>query len=211
MYKTLFLLSLMFMTVRCETELLKTKKKVSIAEKQDLNFQTINDSTFSYELVNNKRINVSIINSANHFSMLVNRSGVKDSIDFDKENIQVKSPELKSMNDEFICLTTWWSADFFSSLIIPIQKRNTPFMYFENGIHVHDLKNNRIVYTDKFMDNKVCFAVENLMTRKKQKIYWKIPSNQIFHPYCDSMVLLKNSLIIWNKGKPNRYPVRISN
>ncbi len=54
------------MTVRCETELLKTKKKVSIAEKQDLNFQTINDSTFSYELVNNKRINVSIIHSANH-------------------------------------------------------------------------------------------------------------------------------------------------
>jgi hypothetical protein len=195
--KIAFILSgLILLVTSCQTELLKTEK-VQASEQLDMMSRTINDSTFSYELVNKKRINVSIINSANHFSMLVNRSGMRDSIDFDKENIEVKTPELKAMNDQFICITTWWSADFFSNLIIPVQKRNKPFMYFNHGIHVFDLKNNTIVYTDQFMDKKVCFAVENLLTRKKQRIYWEIPSNQLFHPYCDSMVLLKNSLIIW--------------
>lgn len=210
MRKIVFFVSLILMTTSCQTELLKTNKKAPVSEQQELNLRTINDSTFSYELVNKKWINVSIINSAEHFSMLVNRFGMKDSIDFDKENIQVKSPELKSMNDQFICLTTWWSADFFSSLIIPVQKKKNPFMYFEHGIHVHDLKKNRIVYTDKFMDKKVCFAVENLVTRKKQRIYWEIPSNQMFHPYCDSMVLLKNSLIIWNAAKFTKFPLGLN-
>jgi hypothetical protein len=205
-----FIVSLVILTTSCQTELLKTKKKAQVSEQQELNLRTINDSTFSYELVNKKWINVSIINSAEHFSMLVNRFGMKDSIDFDKENIQAKSPELESMNDQFICLTTWWSADFFSSLIIPVQKRNKPFMYFEHGIHVHDLKKNRIVYTDQFMDKKVCFAVENLVTRKKQRIYWGIPSNHMFHPYCDSMVLLKNSLIIWNASKSTKFPIDLN-
>jgi hypothetical protein len=111
------------------------------------------------------------------------------------------------MNDQFICLTTWWSADFFSNLIIPVQKRNKTFLYFNHGIHVFDLKNNTIVYTDQFMDKKVCFVVENLLTRKKQRIYWEIPSNQIFHPYCDSMILLKNNLIIWNSSKSTTFPI----
>jgi hypothetical protein len=208
--KIAFILSVLFMLVSsCQTELLKTEK-VQASEQQVPMSLTINDSTFSYELVNKKWINVSIINSANHFSMMVNRSGMKDSIYFDKENIEVKTPELEAMNDQFICLTTWCSADFFSSLIIPVQKRNKPFMYFNQGIHVFDLKNNTIVYTDQFMDKKVCFAVENLVTRKKQRINWEIPSNQLFHPYCDSMVLLKNSLIIWNASKSRRFPIGVN-
>ena len=208
--KIAFILSgLILLVSSCQTELLKTEK-VQVSEQQAPMSRTINDSTFSYELVNKKWINVSIINSANHFSMLVNRFGKKDSIDFDKENIEVKTPELKAMNDQFICLTTWWSADFFSNLIIPVQKRNKPFMYFNHGIHVFDLKNNTIVYTDQFMDKKVCFAVENLLTRKKQRIYWEIPSNQLFHPYCDSMVLLKNSLIIWNSSKSTKFPIGLN-
>jgi len=193
----------------CQTELLKSEK-VKASEQLAPMSPTINDSTFSYQLVNKKCINVTIINSAYHFSMLVNRFGMKDSIDFELENIEVKTPELKAMNDQFICLTTWWSADFFSSLIIPVQKRNKPFMYFNHGIHVFDLKNNTIVYTDQFMDKKVCFAVENLVTRKKQRINWEIPSNQLFHPYCDSMVLLKNSLIIWNASKSRRFPIAVN-
>lgn len=208
--KIAFILSVLFMLVSsCQTELLKTEK-VQASEQQAPMSLTINDSTFSYELVNKKWINVSIINSANHFSMLVNRSGMKDSIDFDKENIEVKTPELKAMNDQFICLTTWWSADFFSSLLIPVKKRNKSFMYFNHGIHVFDLKNNTIVYTDQFLDKKVCFAVENLVTRKKQRINWEIPSNQLFHPYCDSMVLLKNSLIIWDASKSRRFPIAVN-
>jgi hypothetical protein len=193
----------------CQTELLKTEKDQASEQLAPMS-RTINDSTFSYQLVNKKCINVTIINSAYHFSMLVNRFGMKDSIDFDKENIEVKTPELKAMNDQFICLTTWWSADFFSSLIIPVQKRNKPFMYFKHGIHVFDLKNNTIVYTDQFMDKKVCFAAENLVTRKKQRINWEIPSNQLFHPYCDSMVLLKNSLIIWDASKSRRFPIAVN-
>jgi len=106
--KIAFILSgLILLVTSCQTELLKTEK-VQASEQLDLMSRTINDSTFSYELVNKKWINVSIINSANHFSMLVNRFGKKDSIDFDKENIEVKTPELKAMNDQFICLTTWW-------------------------------------------------------------------------------------------------------
>lgn len=193
----------------CQTELLKSKKKAKMSEGQNLLFQTINDSTFRYELVHEKGINVAIINSAQHLSMLVNRFGMKDSIDFEKENIQAKTPELKWMNDEFICVDTWWSADFFSSLIIPFRKKYKSFMYFEHGIQACDLKNNRIVYADQFMDKKVCFAIENLASGKKQRIYWKIPSNRLFHPYCDSLTFENDCLLIWNKAKETRYPINL--
>jgi hypothetical protein len=79
----LILSGLFLLVSSCQTELLKTEK-VQASEQQTLMSRTINDSTFSYELVNKKWINVSIINSANHFTMLVNRSGMRDSIDFDK-------------------------------------------------------------------------------------------------------------------------------
>jgi hypothetical protein len=192
----------------CQTELLKTTKKVQIEKKEEPKMVTLNDSTFRYELVNKKWIKVSIINSANHFSMLVNRFDVKDSIDFDKEHITAKTPEFVWMNNQFICITTWWSGPFSSSLIIPVKREKSPFIYFVKGIIASDVKHNHVVYSERiFGREKVRFAVEDLVSRKVQFIDWKIPSNQHDFPYCDSLVIKNKRLKVWNLNKIQEFQI----
>jgi hypothetical protein len=192
----------------CQTELLKTKKKEQVSQNKGPVTRTINDSTFSYELVNKKWINVSIINSAEHYSMLVNRSGIKDSIDFDKEHISAKTPEFEWMNNKFICVTTWWSGPFSSSLIIPVKRSAEPFKYFVKGILTSDKIRNQVVYSERiFGKEKIQFAIENLETNNKQFVDWKIPSNHPEMPYCDSLCLKNNQFIIWNAAKSTTFPI----
>jgi hypothetical protein len=199
---------LMVLFSGCQTELLKTTKKVQIEKKEEPKMVTLNDSTFRYELVNKKWIKVSIINSSNHFSMLVNRFGVKDSIDFDKEHITAKTPEFVWMNNQFICITTWWSGPFSSSLIIPVKREKFPFIYFVKGIIASDVKHNQVVYSERiFGRDKVRFAVEDLASRKVQFVDWKIPSKQNEFPYCDSLVLKNKRLNIWNSSKSSAFPI----
>ena len=205
-----FIVSLAILTGSCQTELLKTKEKVQVSEQKNPMTQTINDSTFSYELVNKKWISVAIINSANHFSMLVNRFDMKDSIDFDKEHISAKTPEFEWMNNEFICITTWWSGPFSSSLIIPVKRRAEPFKYFVKGILTSDKLRNQVVFSERiFGKEKIQFAIENLETNKKQFVDWKIPSNHSEMPYCDSLRLKNNQLIIWNASKSTSFPISL--
>lgn len=212
MRKKVLILSLLILAASCQTELLKTKKKVQVSEQQELNLRTINDSTFSYELVNKKWINVSIINSAEHFSMLVNRFGMKDSIDFDKEHISAKTPEFEWMNSKYICITTWWSGPFSSSLIIPVKRGAEPFKYFVKGILTSDKGRNQVVFSERiFGKEKIQFAIENLETNKKQFVDWKIPSNKSEMPYCDSLILKNNQLIIWNSSKSTVFPIDLKN
>lgn len=191
--------SLLFFFSSCHRELLKTKKKEVIVVKPGPLIQTINDSTFRYDLVHKKWIDVSIINSADRFSMLVNRSGVKDSIDFDKEHITAKTPEFEWMNHQFICITTWVSGPFSSSLIVPVKRQSFPYIYFVKGILTADTKNNLVVYSERiYGKEKVQFAIENLQTRKKQFVDWHIPKNQSEFPYCDSLMIQNDQLLIWN-------------
>lgn len=207
--KIVFILTCLFMFVSsCQTELLKTKIKEQVSQKKGPVTRTINDSTFSYELVNKKWISVSIINSAEHFSMLVNRSGIKDSIDFDKEHISAKTPEFQWMNNKFICLTTWWSGPFSSSLIIPVKRDKVPYIYFVKGILASDKLTNQVVFSERiFGKEKIQFAIEQLATRKKQLVDWKIPANQSEFPYCDSLLLKNNQLVIWNASKSTTFPI----
>jgi hypothetical protein len=201
---------LFLMVSSCQTELLKTKRKEQVSEQQGPINRTINDSTFSYELVNKKWINVSIINSADHFSMLVNRFGQKDSIDFDKEHISAKTPEFEWMNNKFICITTWWSGPFSSSLIVPVKRGAEPFKYFVKGILTSDKIKNQVVYSERIFGNeKIQFAIENLETNKKQFVDWKISSNHPEMPYCDSLCLKNNQLIIWDGSKATTFQMNM--
>ena len=210
MRKLRFILSIAILAASCQTELLKTKKQVHISKQNDLITHTINDSTFSYELVNKKWINVSIINSANHFSMIVNRFGMKDSIDFDTEHISAKTPDFVWMNNKFICITTWWSGPFSSSLIIPIKRGAEPYKYFVKGILTSDKLNNLVVFSEKiFGKEKIQFAIQNLETNKQQFVDWKIPSNHSEMPYCDSLCLKNNQFIIWNESKSTVFSLEL--
>jgi hypothetical protein len=209
--KIVMILTCLFLLVSsCQTELLKTKKKELVFEQKGPITRTINDSTFSYELVNRKWIHVSIINSAEHFSMLVNRFGQKDSIDFDKEHISAKTPEFEWMNNKYICITTWWSGPFSSSLIIPVKRGAEPFKYFVKGILTSDKIRNQVVFSERiFGKEKIQFAIENLETNKKQFVDWKIPSNHSEMPYCDSLCLKNNQLIIWNASKSTTFQLKM--
>ena len=210
--KIVFILTCVFMFVcSCQTELLKTKKERDLQSQGPVT-RTINDSTFLYELVNKKWINISIINSSYHFSMLVNRSGIMDSIDFDKEHISAKTPEFEWMNNKFICITTWWSGPFSSSLIIPVKRGAEPFKYFVKGILTSDKLTNQVVFSERiYGKEKIQFAVENLETNKKQFVDWEIPANQLEFPYCDSLLLKNNQLVIWNASKSTRFPLDLKN
>jgi hypothetical protein len=112
------------------------------------------------------------------------------------------------MNNQFICITTWWSGPFSSSLIIPVKREKFPFIYFVKGIIASDVKYNQVVYSERiFGRDKVRFAVEDLASRKVQFIDWKIPSKQIEFPYCDSLVLKNKRLNIWNSSKSSAFPI----
>lgn len=142
--------------------------------------------------------------------MLVNRFGLKDSIDFDKEHISAKTPEFEWMNSKFICITTWWSGPFSSSLIIPVKRAAELFKYFVKGILTSDILRNQVIFSERIFGNeKIQFAIQNLETNKKQFVDWKIPPNHSEMPYCDSLCLKNNQLIIWNSSKATVFPVSL--
>ncbi|MFM6935089.1 MAG: hypothetical protein ACKOXP_06565 [Flavobacteriales bacterium] len=207
MKKSLFLIFL-FLFVSCETEILKGKKSQTAQQLKESSYVYLNDSTRMEKLVQTDRICLKLINANFHYSLLVDRKGKIDTIDFDQEQIETKTPELTWMNDNFICMTTFWTGPFISSLIIPVERSEKPFYYYQNGVHAHDETGSYIVYTDQDLKNSVEFVVENLVTHQKQTVHWKKPLNQIFHPYCDSLLIKSKRLIIWNNHQAHSFPIR---
>ena len=195
----------------CRTETPPSKQPKKVNEKDV--FTRINDSTWSEKLVDERDIQIECIQRSFQHMLVIDRHGDKDTIDLPKEGINDKEPSLAWKSSSFICLTTWTSADFFSSLIIPVKRKQNPYFYFEHGVHSYNPKTQHIVYTADFVTEKKSnvqkFAIQDLRTHKEQFIDWVIPSHQPFHPYCDSLTLKNDCLLIWDKGKAISIPIEL--
>jgi len=123
-------------------------------------------------------------------------------INLDKICTIYKTPEIRWINNDFICISTFTDLSTGYDLFVPY-KTNEPYIYTEKCVEETDTLNNNIVYIDTVTDKSMTFLVVNLITKKQKSFLVKLSGNEIVFPYYDSLSLTKNQLQLFF-SRPNR-------
>ncbi len=169
-------------------------------------FTTINDSTWSEKIYKKNNIELDLINSSFHYSLKINKKGKVKIIDFDKENIPTKTPEIDWFNNEFVSITTWWSSSFARYIFIDL-KNTDNFIYINKDIEITDKNSNNIVFVDTVYRDQIIFKLENLKTSEQKLIKIPIEDQNDLYPYYDKIEFKNEELIITTFGKQNKYKI----
>jgi hypothetical protein len=169
-------------------------------------FKQINDSTFSEKVYKNEKIELELVNSAFKYHLIIKYEDTIINLNFQKANIPAKTPELKWVNKDFICISTWWSASFSRYIFISLNKYK-PYFYIDKSLELVDQETNRIVYIDTIMPNKLTFKVLNIITKAESKIQIPKSKNNDEYPYYKSIEIKNNYLLIRTVDKNHCFKI----
>ncbi len=183
-----------------------TPKSKEIETDKNDSFTSINDSTWSEKIYKKNNIEIDLINSTLHYSLKINKKGKIKTIDFDKENIPTKTPEIEWFNNDYISITTWWSLSFSRHIFIDLNNTDN-YIYKNKDIELTDRNSNNIVFVDTVFKNEIILKLENLKTREQKSIKIPIEKQNDDYPHYDNIEFKNGELIIKTSGKQNKYKV----
>ena len=207
-YKILFLVYFIIILtsiLSCNLKNDTSKSKEIKTDKND-SFTTINDSTWSEKIYKKDNIELDLINSSFHYLLKINKKGKIKTIDFDKENIPTKTPEIEWFNNDYISVTTWWSLSFSRYIFIDLNNTDN-YIYKNKDIELTDRNSNNIVFVDTVFKNEIILKLENLRTREQKSIKIPIEKQNDDYPHYDNIEFKNEELIITTSGKQNKYKV----
>ncbi|MEO9257623.1 MAG: hypothetical protein ABI207_04525 [Crocinitomicaceae bacterium] len=197
------ILLMMLILSSCKNSNSSVKQENKINPKQKLQNKSDFDSSWTYTEYNRNGLRVNIINhNLENFSIDVITNKHKRQFDLNKLNIDFKTPELNWVNDQFICISTWYSGPFGRNIFLPTHSNTSEFIYIDKDIELTDSMTNNILYIDSVINKtKIILIAENLVSRKKQIINLKISKESEFYPYYDSVIMNKNTVSFWIQEK----------
>ena len=175
--------------------------------------QNADDSSWTYNDYDNGKIQVDITNhNLKNYSIQITRESDSLNLNLNKFNIPWKTPSVKWVNNQMICISTWWSGPFGRHIFIPLSGILNEHIYINKDIEIADSITNNIVYVDTVMyESKLVLKAENLITRKIKSIEIKIPTEIDYYPFYDSLTLNNSTLNVWIKGKSRNFDLKSIN
>jgi hypothetical protein len=143
-----------------------------------------------------------------NFSIHISRKNDTLNLDLNALHIPFKTPEVTWVNNDFVCISTWWSGPFARKLFIPVGKQLKAFIYIDKDIEWTDSMTNNVLYVDTVLNDQVNLVLENLLSRKKNLISYPLNPERPSDTYYDSLQLTKKQLTIWTAGKPSSFVLR---
>mgnify|MGYP006871032434 CR=1 FL=1 len=140
-----------------------------------------------------------------NFSIHISRKNDTLNLDLNALHIPFKTPEVTWVNNDFVCISTWWSGPFARKLFIPVGKQLKAFIYIDKDIEWTDSITNNVLYVDTVLNDQVNLVLENLLSRKKNLISYPLNPERPSDTYYDSLQLTKKKLTIWTAGKSSLF------
>jgi hypothetical protein len=169
------------------------------AKQEDPNSWTVNE-------YNRDGLRIDITNhQMENFSIHISRKNDSLSLDLNALHIPFKTPGVNWVNNDFICVSTWWSGPFARELFIPLGKQLKAYIYIDKDIEWTDSITNNVLYVDTVLNDQVHLVLENLKSRKKNLISYPLNPERPSDTYYDSLQLTKKKLTIWTDGKPSSF------
>lgn len=136
------------------------------------------DSSWTYSEYR-KGIEVAFKNCNNHnFIVNVQRNNESLQLNLNELHIPWKTPELTWVNQEMMCVTTWWSGPFAEYIFIPLKGKLKTYIFLDHPLDFVDSTTNIVVYTDRITDsNSNQFTVEQLVSRKRLVFQFPVESS----------------------------------
>lgn len=106
-----------------------------------------------------------------NFSIHISRNNESLTLDLNALHIPFKTPGVNWVNNDFICISTWWSGPFARELFIPLGKQLKNYIYIDKDIEWTDSISNNVLYVDTVLNGQVKLVLENLLSRKKKLIF----------------------------------------
>lgn len=162
-----------------------------------------NDSVWSYNEYNSDGLSVDVTNHyQKNMSIQIRRGSELLNLDLGKLKIPWKTPTVDWVNDEFICITNWWSGPFRRCVFIPLKGKLEHPIYIDKDIEYADSCTNIVIYLDG-MESKSSarLAIENLISRSKKMIEIPVHKEKEMHALYDSLCVRNTVLEIWTDGK----------
>jgi hypothetical protein len=169
------------------------------AKQEDPNSWTVNE-------YNKDGLRIDITNhELKNFSIQIARKNDTLNLDLNALHIPFKTPEVTWVNNDFICVSTWWSGPFARKLFIPLGKQLKAYIYIDKDIEWTDSITNNVLYVDTVLNDQVHLVLENLKSRKKNLISYPLNPERPLDTYYDSLQLTKKKLTIWTAGKSSLF------
>jgi len=144
-----------------------------------------------------------------NFSIHISRKNDSLSLDLNALHIPFKTPGVNWVNNDFICVSTWWSGPFARELFIPLGKQLKNYIYIDKDIEWTDSISNNVLYVDTVLNGQVKLVLENLLSRKKKLISYPLNPERASDTYYDSLQFTQKQLTIWTDGKARSFGMKI--
>jgi hypothetical protein len=144
-----------------------------------------------------------------NFSIHISRKNDTLNLDLNALHIPFKTPGVNWVNNDFICVSTWWSGPFARELFIPLGKQLKNYIYIDKDIEWTDSISNNVLYVDTVLNGQVKLVLENLLSRKKKLISYPLNPEMPLDTHYDSLQFTKKQLTIWTDGKARSFGMKI--
>lgn len=144
-----------------------------------------------------------------NFSIHISRKNETLNLDLNALHIPFKTPEVSWVNNDFVCISTWWSGPQARKLFIPLGKQLKAYIYIDKDIEWTDSITNNVLYVDTVLNGQVNLVLENLKSRKKNLISYPLNPEWPLDTYYDILQLTKKKLTIWTDGKPSSFRMKM--
>ena len=135
-----------------------------------------------------------------NFTIDIHRSNETIHLDLNELKIPFKTPGTSWINQNFICISTWWSGPFQNAVFIPITGVLGKPIYIEN-VQLSDSLTNTVVYVDTVSNSScVMLFAENLRNRRKKSIKVDVHTKRALYPYYDSLTISNSNLMLRVNG-----------
>jgi len=181
MIKRFSIFAFLFFTFSCQNPV--KNKKVDYSIKKELLFAEDGMNTYSVKTKNDSYIlieggPVSVIQRGNDVEGHIFEIFYKDNkrvIDFEKEGIDTKTPEVKWIKKDTICIITWFSGPFAHEIYVPFKTSN-PYRFQANELTPD--RTGIVTIEEEFGTNKIglkdSFRVQMKQIRCDDSIYVEI-------------------------------------